>query len=180
MAERAPRRLWAGRSRALYRSLPRLAGSRSAGTAKRRGSAGRADGCIALADGGRFYVEGMTAPEIARAAADRLGLPPEQVRVGVVEYNSQQLYLFGERPAVSVRSRTKGRKPSWTCSRRRRPRAARRSATSRSCEPTSPTALRRNFSRSISRPSCFMATRRRTCDWNRSTKSISAKRNGRA
>jgi polysaccharide biosynthesis/export protein len=55
-----------------------------------------ADGCIALAEGSRFYVEGMTAPEIARAAADRLGSPPERVRVGVVEYNSQQLYLFGE------------------------------------------------------------------------------------
>jgi protein involved in polysaccharide export with SLBB domain len=55
-----------------------------------------ADGCIPLADGGRFHVEGMTAPEIARAAADWLGLPTEQVRVGVMEYNSQELFLFGE------------------------------------------------------------------------------------
>ncbi len=55
-----------------------------------------ADGCIALSEGSRFYVEGMTAPEIARAAAEHLGLPPEQVRVGVVEYNSQEIYLFGE------------------------------------------------------------------------------------
>jgi polysaccharide biosynthesis/export protein len=54
------------------------------------------DGCIPLADAGRFHVEGLTTPEIARAAADWLGLPPEQVRVGVVEYNSQQIYLFGE------------------------------------------------------------------------------------
>jgi polysaccharide biosynthesis/export protein len=55
-----------------------------------------ADGCIPLADGGRFHVEGMTPPEIARAAANWLGLPTEQVSVGVVEYNSQELYLFGE------------------------------------------------------------------------------------
>ena len=55
-----------------------------------------ADGCIPLADGGRFYVEGMTAPEIAQVAANRLGLPSGQVRVGVIEYNSQELYLFGE------------------------------------------------------------------------------------
>jgi polysaccharide biosynthesis/export protein len=54
------------------------------------------DGCIPLADASRFHVEGLTTPEIARAAADWLGLPPEQVRVGVVEYNSQQIYLFGE------------------------------------------------------------------------------------
>jgi polysaccharide biosynthesis/export protein len=55
-----------------------------------------ADGCIALADGGRFHVEGMTASEIAQAAATWLGLPAEQVRAGVMEYNSQELYLFGE------------------------------------------------------------------------------------
>jgi polysaccharide biosynthesis/export protein len=55
-----------------------------------------ADGCIPLADGGRFHVDGMTAPEIAQAAANWLGLSTEQVRVGVMEYNSQELYLLGE------------------------------------------------------------------------------------
>ena len=44
----------------------------------------------------RLHVDGLTPPEIARAAADRLGLPSDRVRVGVIEYNSQELYLFGE------------------------------------------------------------------------------------
>jgi protein involved in polysaccharide export with SLBB domain len=48
-----------------------------------------------LVDGNRLHVDGLTAPEVARAAADRLELPAEQVRVGIIEYNSQELYLFG-------------------------------------------------------------------------------------
>ncbi len=54
------------------------------------------DGCIPLADGVRLRADGLTTPEIARAAADALGLPAEQVRAGVIEYNSQEIYLFGE------------------------------------------------------------------------------------
>ncbi|HBI41384.1 MAG TPA: hypothetical protein DDY78_00820 [Planctomycetales bacterium] len=55
-----------------------------------------ADSRIPLADGGRLHADGLTTPEIARAVADWLGLPAEQVHVGVIEYNSQELYLFGE------------------------------------------------------------------------------------
>ncbi len=55
-----------------------------------------ADGRIALADGGRLRADGLTAAEIAGSAARRLGLPPDQVSVAVLGYNSQQIYLFGE------------------------------------------------------------------------------------
>jgi protein involved in polysaccharide export with SLBB domain len=41
-------------------------------------------------------VEGLTVPEISLAAARRLGVSPESVRVRVAGYNSQQIYLFGE------------------------------------------------------------------------------------
>ena len=55
-----------------------------------------ADGRIALADGERLRADGLTAGEIARSAARRLGLPPEQVHVDVSGYNSEQIYLFGQ------------------------------------------------------------------------------------
>jgi protein involved in polysaccharide export with SLBB domain len=54
------------------------------------------DGRIPAPDGGRLHVDGLTTSEIARTAADRLGLPARQVRAQVVGYNSQQIYLFGE------------------------------------------------------------------------------------
>jgi protein involved in polysaccharide export with SLBB domain len=55
-----------------------------------------ADGRIALPDGDRLHVDGLSAAEIAQAAAAHLGLTAEQVHVQVVGYNSQQIYLFGE------------------------------------------------------------------------------------
>ncbi len=45
---------------------------------------------------GRLRVEGRTVPECARLAAQELMLPPERVQVRVVEYRSQQVYLFGQ------------------------------------------------------------------------------------
>ena len=66
----------------------------------RRGAGGRrapvgADGRIPLADGDWVRADGLTAAEIAGAAAQSLGLPPEQVQIQVVGYNSQQIYVFG-------------------------------------------------------------------------------------
>ena len=55
-----------------------------------------ADGRIPLPDGTGLRADGLTSAEIARAAAARLGLSADQVRVRVVGYNSQQIYLFGE------------------------------------------------------------------------------------
>ncbi len=55
-----------------------------------------ADGRVDLDSLGRPRVEGQTAPEVARAVADALGLPPEHVEVRVAEFKSQCLYLFGE------------------------------------------------------------------------------------
>lgn len=55
-----------------------------------------ADGRIVLTDGSRLHVDGLTAGEVAGAAARRLGLPPDGVEVEVLGYNSGQIYLFGE------------------------------------------------------------------------------------
>jgi protein involved in polysaccharide export with SLBB domain len=41
-------------------------------------------------------VDGYTAPEIAELAAQAVGVNPEQVEVRVVQFNSQQIYLFGQ------------------------------------------------------------------------------------
>jgi protein involved in polysaccharide export with SLBB domain len=54
------------------------------------------DGRLNLEGLGRPRVEGQTAAEAARALATAAAVPPEAVRVRVVEYNSQQIYLFGE------------------------------------------------------------------------------------
>jgi protein involved in polysaccharide export with SLBB domain len=54
------------------------------------------DGRIDLGELGRPRVQGRTVPEVARVVADALALPPEYVDVGVAEFKSQCLYLFGE------------------------------------------------------------------------------------
>jgi polysaccharide export outer membrane protein len=55
-----------------------------------------ADGRIDLDNHGQPRVEGRTAPEVARAIADTLALPPEKVQVRIAAFKSQCLYLFGE------------------------------------------------------------------------------------
>jgi hypothetical protein len=54
------------------------------------------DGCIDLGVGRRRRVEGLTPPETGQVVAATLGVRPQQVRVRVAEFNSQQLYLYGE------------------------------------------------------------------------------------
>jgi protein involved in polysaccharide export with SLBB domain len=54
------------------------------------------DGRIVVGDLGAVRVEGQTAPEIARAVARRAGLAPDVVAVRVAEFNSQQLFVYGE------------------------------------------------------------------------------------
>jgi protein involved in polysaccharide export with SLBB domain len=44
----------------------------------------------------RLRVDDRTAAEVAAAVAAELGVPPERVSVRVAEFNSQQIYLFGE------------------------------------------------------------------------------------
>jgi len=41
-------------------------------------------------------VEGLTSTEVAQTLAKALSVPPESIHVHVAEYNSQQIYLFGE------------------------------------------------------------------------------------
>jgi protein involved in polysaccharide export with SLBB domain len=57
-----------------------------------------ADGGIALAEGVRVRVDGLTTPEVAAAVAGRARVTAEGVAVHVAGYNSQQLYLIGEVP----------------------------------------------------------------------------------
>jgi protein involved in polysaccharide export with SLBB domain len=54
------------------------------------------DGRLDHDDLGRPRVEGQTAAEAAQTVAVGLGLPPAAVHVQVSEYNSQQVYLYGE------------------------------------------------------------------------------------
>jgi protein involved in polysaccharide export with SLBB domain len=54
------------------------------------------DGRIDLGKLGQLRVEGLTLAEVRRAVAARAKVAPEAVRVEVVEFNSQQVYIFGE------------------------------------------------------------------------------------
>jgi protein involved in polysaccharide export with SLBB domain len=53
------------------------------------------DGRINLGETGLLRVEGETPEEIALALARQESMPVSLVRVGVAEYNGQQIYLFG-------------------------------------------------------------------------------------
>jgi protein involved in polysaccharide export with SLBB domain len=55
-----------------------------------------ADGRAALDGTAAVRADGRTPAEIARAAAQQLGLSAGQVNVRVAEFNSQQVYVFGE------------------------------------------------------------------------------------
>jgi protein involved in polysaccharide export with SLBB domain len=55
-----------------------------------------ADGRITLGDGVAPRIEGHTPPEIVRVVAERAGVSPGRVHVGVAAFKSQQLYVFGE------------------------------------------------------------------------------------
>jgi protein involved in polysaccharide export with SLBB domain len=65
---------------------PELSGRRQVGP----------DGRIDLGAAGRERVEGLTGADAARRIAASLDLPPEWVRVRVVEYRSQQIYVAGQ------------------------------------------------------------------------------------
>ncbi len=56
----------------------------------------QADGRIAFGSPGRVRVEGLTVPEVAARLEEEAEAPPGSVRVRVLEYNSQQVYLVGE------------------------------------------------------------------------------------
>jgi protein involved in polysaccharide export with SLBB domain len=54
------------------------------------------DGRLWLGEAGSLRVNGATVPEITRALAELADIPMERVHVAVLEFNSEQLYLFGE------------------------------------------------------------------------------------
>src|SRR5258708_3214932 len=55
-----------------------------------------ADGRLDLGGLGNVCVEGLTRPEIDRRIAAAVGALPSTVHVQVAEYNSQQIFIFGE------------------------------------------------------------------------------------
>jgi protein involved in polysaccharide export with SLBB domain len=55
-----------------------------------------ADGRIDPGDGSRLRVDSRTPAEVAAVVADHTGVSADRVRVQVAEYNSQQVYVFGE------------------------------------------------------------------------------------
>jgi polysaccharide biosynthesis/export protein len=67
-------------------SRPELSGRRPIGP----------DGRIDLGPVGRMRVEGLSASAVATEIASALDLPENQVHARVAEYNSQQIYLFGQ------------------------------------------------------------------------------------
>lgn len=54
------------------------------------------DGRIDLGDVGRLRVEGRLAPEVGPLVAEAAGVRPDKVQFRLAEYNSQQIYLFGQ------------------------------------------------------------------------------------
>jgi polysaccharide biosynthesis/export protein len=54
------------------------------------------DGRLDLGPLGRVRVEGLSMGDVARQIAAEAHLPPTAVRVHVIEYRSQKVYLFGE------------------------------------------------------------------------------------
>jgi protein involved in polysaccharide export with SLBB domain len=54
------------------------------------------EGRIELGELGRPRVEGRTSPQIARLLAEQAQVPVSNVRVRVAEYQSQEIYLFGQ------------------------------------------------------------------------------------
>jgi protein involved in polysaccharide export with SLBB domain len=55
-----------------------------------------ADGRIALPGGKRLRVDGQPLPRVAATVAALARVSPERVQIRVLEFNSQQIYLFGE------------------------------------------------------------------------------------
>jgi protein involved in polysaccharide export with SLBB domain len=54
------------------------------------------DGCIELGPVGRLRVEGLCAAQIATRVAAAAAIPAAAVQVRIVEYKSQQVYVFGQ------------------------------------------------------------------------------------
>jgi protein involved in polysaccharide export with SLBB domain len=55
-----------------------------------------ADGRIDLGPLGKLRVEGRSPPQLVNLLSDEIGVPAERIHVKVVEYNSQQIYLYGQ------------------------------------------------------------------------------------
>jgi len=54
------------------------------------------DGRINLGPIGKLRVEARTPPQVAILLSEETGIPTDRIQVRVAEYNSQQIYLFGQ------------------------------------------------------------------------------------
>lgn len=97
MAQRAPRALESSPALAYHLLCPDVVEINVAGAPAWSGRHRvGADGKIDLAEAGRVRVEGLTPPQVAATVAELACVDPGVVAVNVVEYSSQQVFLFGE------------------------------------------------------------------------------------
>jgi protein involved in polysaccharide export with SLBB domain len=54
------------------------------------------DGCIDLGPRGKLRVEGRTPSQVANLLSEEFRISADRIQVRVAEYNSQQIYLFGQ------------------------------------------------------------------------------------
>jgi len=54
------------------------------------------DGRIELGKLGRLRVEGRSLPQVVNILSEEIGIPTDRIQIRVAEYNSQQIYLFGQ------------------------------------------------------------------------------------
>jgi protein involved in polysaccharide export with SLBB domain len=54
------------------------------------------DGCLDLGRLGKLRVEGHTLPDVTNLLSEKTGVPAEQIQVTVAEFQSQQIYLYGQ------------------------------------------------------------------------------------
>ncbi len=68
------------------------------------------DGRIDLGKLGRLRIEGRSLPQLVNLLSDEIGVSADQIQVQVAEFNSQQIYLFGQvmPPGGGVKGATDG------------------------------------------------------------------------
>jgi protein involved in polysaccharide export with SLBB domain len=75
------------------------------------------DGRIDLGKLGRLRIEGRSLPQVTNLLSDETGIPADRIQVQVAEFNSQQIYLFGQvmPPGGGAQNDTEG--PAFSSSR---------------------------------------------------------------
>jgi protein involved in polysaccharide export with SLBB domain len=69
------------------------------------------DGRIDLGKLGRLRIEGQSLPQVVNLLSEEIGIPSDRIQVRVAEYNSQQIYLFGQVMPPGDKAKTDGDDP---------------------------------------------------------------------